>query len=240
MPKNSFFQFKQFTIHQDQCAMKVCTDACVLGAWVDVSAAKRVLDIGAGTGLLSLMLAQRNEGAKIEAVELDEKAFEQAVQNVDGSKFKDHIEVFHSAIQRYFPTGQYDCIISNPPFFQSDLRSPNASKNVAHHADSLSFLDLFAAVDRLITPEGSFHILLPVDESKVFRKMAEDLKWFLSKNLTLYHHSGKKPFREIMTLSKVELVDTGEINTELCIYEPDGKSYHSQFRELMKDYYLIF
>ena len=220
--------------------MKVCTDACVLGAWANVTDSERILDIGAGTGLLSLMIAQRNQSAKIDAVEIDENAFHQAAVNVSQSVFKNNIQVCHSSIQDYFPGKLYDCVVSNPPFFQSDLRSPKASKNLAHHADSLSFSDLLAAADRLMTPAGSFHILLPVDESRVFRKMAEDLHWVLSRNLTLFHHAGKKPFREIMTFRKVELIDNGEINTELCIYEPDGKIHHAGFRELMKDYYLIF
>ena len=220
--------------------MKVCTDACVLGAWGDLSGSHRILDIGAGTGLLSLMMAQRNRFAKIDAVEIEEKAFIQAAENVAKSIFKDQITLIHSPIQDYLPSIQYDCIVSNPPFFQSDLRSPKASKNVAHHSDSMSFLALLVAVDRLMSPEGFFHILLPVEESKVFRKMATGLSWFLMKNLTLYHQSGKKPFREIMTFRKTELVDNGQIKIELCIYESDGKTYHYQFRELMKDYYLIF
>lgn len=240
MAKNSFFRFKQFTIHQDKSAMKVCTDACVLGAWAKLTDGARILDIGAGTGLLSLMMAQRFPLSRIDAVELDDEAFLQANENVGQSPFSDRIHVVHAAVQEYNTEIKYDSVITNPPFFQSDLRSPDSKKNVAHHAGSLSFSELLDALDRLVSENGTFHILLPVDEGAVFLKKSIGLGWFLHKKLTLFHHEGKKPFRLVMTFHRTEVVDNGQINEALCIYEPDGKTYHPAFRELMKDYYLIF
>lgn len=240
MARNSFFKFKQFTINQDKSAMKVCTDACVFGAWVNVENAERILDIGAGTGLLSLMVAQRNKSAKISAVELDKEAFVQATENVKESPFQNQIEVFNAAIQDFLPDEKFDCIITNPPFFQSDLKSPDAKINLAHHADSLSFEDLLIAVKRLLLPNGICNVLLPVDEGVVFQGLAAKSGWNMLRELTLYHQKGKKPFRKLMSFQFGEIVGNRSVSSELFIYEEDGKTYHSEFKKLLKDYYLIF
>lgn len=240
MARNSFFKFKQFTINQDQCAMKVCTDACVLGAWADVQNAERILDIGAGTGLLSLMIAQRSAAARIEAVELDTDAYAQARENIANSPFKSRIEVFNTAIQEFSSGERFDCIVTNPPFFQSDLRSPDLKINQAHHSESLTFDDLLESIDRLLTANGKWNILLPVDEGIIFQELAGKAGWFLQRKLTLFHQKDKKPFRLVMVFSKPELVDNTVVNQDLLIYEEDGKTYHPTFQKLMKDYYLIF
>lgn len=240
MARNSFFKFKQFTINQDKSAMKVCTDACVFGAWVDVENVERVLDIGTGTGLLSLMVAQRNENAKISAVELDGEAFFQATENVKESPFQNQISVFKTAIQDFSPDEKFDCIITNPPFFQSDLKSPDAKINLAHHADSLSFEDLLIAVKRLLLPNGIWNVLLPVDEGIVFQGLAEKCDWIILRDLTLYHQNGKKPFRKLMSFQYGEISDNRSVSSELFIYKEDGKTYHSEFKKLLKDYYLQF
>ena len=240
MAKNSFFQFKQFIINQDKSAMKVCTDACVLGAWADIEGAEKILDIGTGTGLLALMVAQRNSIAKIDAVELDTDAFSQAVGNIEESKFHDQIKVINSSIQNFKPDYQYDCIITNPPFFQSDLLSPKTKKNLAHHAVSLSFDELLESLDKLLTNEGRFNILLPVDEAEVFLRKAVNSDWFITKKLTLYHHKNKKSFRQLMTFRRKHVVENQTFAQDLYIYNEDGKSYDSEFKELMKDFYMIF
>lgn len=240
MARNSFFQFKQFKINQDKSAMKVCTDACVLGVWTYVENAKRILDIGAGTGLLSLMVAQRNILAKITAVELEDNAFAQASENIADSPFSNKITVFHSAIQDFNPDEKFDCIITNPPFFQSDLKSPDLRINQAHHSESLTFEDLLIAIERLLEPDGSWNILLPVDEGIIFQNMAEKSGWFMCRKLTLFHQKNKKPFRQLMSFKSCEVADNRLVTTELFIYEEDGKTYHPEFRKLLKDYYLIF
>jgi len=240
MAKNSFFRFKQFTINQEKCAMKVCTDACVLGAWADVEGAENILDIGTGTGLLALMAGQRNSFAKIDAVELDKDAFEQASENTGHSPFHARISVINSSIQDFGPNKKYDCIITNPPFFQSDLLSPRARKNQAHHATSLSFDDLLLSVDRLLTDSGSCNILLPVDEAQVFLKKANDSGWFLTRKLILYHDKNKNPFRQLMTLKRNYFSENQIIKEDLYIYAEDGRVYHSEFKQLLEDFYLIF
>lgn len=240
MAGNSFFQFKQFTIHQDQATMKVCTDACVLGAWADVGQSEKILDIGAGTGLLSLMVAQRNASAHIDAVELDNNAFVQASENVANSPFQSRIDLFNAAIQDFCPSYQYDCIITNPPFYQSDLRSPSEKKNQAHHASTLTFDELLSAIERLLRPVGTFSILLPVDEAAIFSGKAMEKGWIINRNMLLHHSPRKKAFRQLMTFSKGHFSECQSINESLCIYNVDGGSYDDRFRLLMKDFYLKF
>src|SRR5689334_11682345 len=141
---NEFFCFKQFTIHQQYCAMKVCTDACLFGAWTasaitnEQLPAGLILDIGAGTGLLSLMLGQQLNNSIIHAIEIDAVAAQQAGDNFAASSWSEQLHVYNTAIQSFSPAQQYDFIITNPPFFQNDLASPNAQRNLALHSHQLS------------------------------------------------------------------------------------------------------
>lgn len=240
MPRNAHFRFKQFTVRQDQCAMKVCTDACVLGAWADVADADRILDIGAGTGLLSLMVAQRNTYAMIDAVEIDAEAFYQAGENVEQSPFHDRITLFHSAVQEFVSDHQYDVIITNPPFFQSDLLSPIDKKNMAHHAKSLDFSELLTAIDRLAKPEGKVNVLFPVDEANQFIEKAENAGWVLTRKLTLFHQEDKKAFRVLMLFQRAEFAHNVHVDSDLYIYEKDGVTHDPRFKELLKAFYLKF
>ena len=240
MAKNSFFRFKQFTVHQDKCAMKVCTDACVLGAWVNIAEAERILDIGAGTGLLSLMAAQRNTHAEIDAVELDSDAFGQAAENIANSPFSERINVINSAIQDFQPSYQYDCTITNPPFFQSDLLSPDLKKNNAHHATSLSFDELLTSIDRLLTENGHFYILLPTDEAEVFLTKSLLAGWILVAKLLLHHDKNKKPFRQLMAFRRKQITESQIIVEDMYIYDAHSSLHSSHFKALMKDFYMIF
>ncbi|CAG5002760.1 tRNA1(Val) (adenine(37)-N6)-methyltransferase [Dyadobacter sp. CECT 9275] len=240
MAGNSFFRFKQFTVFQEKCAMKVCTDACVLGAWAGIEHVKRMLDIGAGTGLLSLMAAQRNEKILIDAVELDPEAAEQARENVSASPFGHRISIYQAAIQEFQPDDRYDCIITNPPFFQSDLRSPSEKKNGAHHAETLSFDALLEAMTRLITPHGKAHVLLPVEEAGLFLRKAENKGWVLVDNLILKHDPGKKPFRRILTIRYGGNECKEFISNELSVYNFQERVYTREFRQLLEPFYLIF
>jgi tRNA1Val (adenine37-N6)-methyltransferase len=240
MGKNSHFQFKQFTIQQDQCAMKVCTDACVLGAWTNVDNADRILDVGTGTGLLSLMIAQRNTYAAIDAVEIEAEAFFQAGENVHKSPFKGRIQLYHEAIQDFESEHQYDLIVTNPPFFQSDLRSPAQKVNQAHHAETLDFSELLHAIKRLLKPEGRFSVLLPVEEGAQFKALANEQDWQLKREMTLFHKPDKKPLRTLIEFQN-QSSPVQEVLTEtLNIYEADGVTYDPKFRKLLKDFYLKF
>lgn len=240
MPRNSHFQFKQFIIRQDRCAMKVCTDACVFGAWIDVEAAERILDIGAGTGLLSLMAAQRSSGAVIHAVEIDPDAAAQALENKELSPYGDRIKVVNTAIQEFTTQPGYDLIITNPPFFQGDLRSPNHRKNGAHHAEFLTFEELLQSVDRLLKPEGRWAVLLPPDESAQLADMALRKGWITVSELLLYHEFTRKPLRRMTTFARKTENSESVFRSEIAIFEFDGKTHTVAFRKLLQDFYLNF
>lgn len=222
--------------------MKVCTDACLFGAWADVSGAKRILDIGSGTGLLSLMAAQRNTEALIEAVEVEEGAFLQTGKNFKDSPFAPRLTVHHMPVQEFFPDQRFDAIISNPPFFQKDLKSPDQKTNTAHHAEMLDFAALSYAVERLLAPGGSFSILLPVAESALYEQQ-QGSDWQVTRDMLLTHRPGLRPFRRIMTFARAgeaKGAPSGRITEELHIYEENGKNYNSGFKEYLKAFYLAF
>lgn len=161
MGNSEQFAFRQFVVRQDLCAMKVGTDGVLLGAWAE--GGRRVLDIGTGTGLVALMMAQRFAGASVVAVDLDEGACRQAAINVGASPFASRVSVVRTAVQDFEAPETFDSIVSNPPFFTSALRCPDQARNMARHADTLSYADLFAAVDRLLAAEGTFSAIVPTD-----------------------------------------------------------------------------
>ena len=232
---NTHFTFKQFIIHQDQTAMKVTTDACILGAYTEVQGAKRILDIGTGTGLLSLMLSQRSE-AKIDAIEINENAYNQVVVNVNESIFKDKITIYNTSIQEFISKNFYDLIISNPPFFQNHLKSETSARNNSIHTDTLSFEDLLDAVLRLLSFDGTFVVLLPLYESSFFEQLSISKALYPQKKLTIRHRKDTKILRIITTFGRIK---KEIINEELIIKNPD-ESYSPDFQILLKDYYLAF
>ncbi len=235
MPSNTHFSFKKFTIHQGQTAMKVTTDACILGAYTDVQNAKRILDIGTGTGLLALMLAQRCD-AQIEGIEIEEVSFNQAVENVENSIFKNKIKLYYTDIQSFSSKNCYDLIISNPPFFHNHIKSEIQTRNNALHTDTLSFEDLLSSVIRLLSSTGVFVVLLPSYESSVLEIMANDLGLFANKKLIIHHREGSKILRIITTFG---FVRTETQSQQLFIKNPD-ESYTAGFQQLLGEYYLIF
>ena len=234
---NSYFQFKQFRINQDKTAMKVCTDSCVLGAWTEVKEANQILDIGTGTGLLSLMVAQRSE-AKITAVEIDAAAAAQAEENFNGSPWKNRIVLTQKSLQQFGHENQqqFDVIICNPPFFQASLKSPDTAKTIAKHTQELPFEDLLHFVKQFLTPEGFFYLLLPPSEAEVFRNLALNEKLFPVKELQLFTQPNGKHLRTIYAYSFQEKPSEKQ---SLIIRNLD-QTYTSEFAALLKEYYLIF
>lgn len=250
------FSFKQFTIQQDRTAMKVCTDACVLGAYAAVTdgesteagvSVTRILDIGTGTGLLALMAAQRNRTAQVDAVEVDEAAFEQAQENVAASPFAERVRVWLSRIQDFDPADRYDRILTNPPFYTNQLRSPDSAVNRALHTDELPFPELIEAIVRLMKPDGQWWILLPPYESEKLAIMARQAGLHAFKRLLVRHNAKKPIFRVITGFSFEERSIDKET---LTIYEPKkqtdlpenrpAETYTSEFRTLLREFYLIF
>lgn len=235
------FRFKQFAIQQDRTAMKVCTDACVLGAWSGIETGTRMLDIGTGTGLLALMAAQRNPEARVDAVELDADAAGQARENVMASPFAKQIVVAQASIQAFaatVPPHFYDHILTNPPFYTNSLCSPDAAVNRALHTGELPFPDLIKAVDRVLKQTGSWWVLLPPPESDRLVVLAEKIGLRPIQRLLLRHQPQKPVFRHLTQFCFLEATEL-QID-ELFIREADGRTYSTDFRALLQPYYLIF
>ncbi len=248
---NTYFKFKQFTINQDKCAMKVCTDACLFGALVAgcktcLPAGRRAkaptngqflecLEIGTGTGLLSLMIAQKNNALKIDTVEIDAAAATQAVENIAASPWNDHIQVFNEDILTFNSNKKYDCIVSNPPFFEDDLQSADKVKNDAKHNASLSLIQLLQIVDKYLQPPGLFAALLPYHRLEYFIEEAKKLGLFLSKQILVKHTLKHKFFRGILFFNRKE---TETQFLEIIIRDAEH-NYTPQFAAALKDYYLF-
>lgn len=233
---NPYFQFKQFTIYQDQCAMKVCTDACILGAWFaeKISSNSTVLDIGSGSGLLMMMLAQKNK-ANIHGIEIDLPSFKQLEENINHSKWKDKLKAFCGDARTFAFPGQYDFIITNPPFFENDLQANEENLNVAKHSKLLTLQELVKVIDRNLNRKGSFGILLPFHRVDEFTRLCNDHGFQLSEQMLVKQTPFHNYFRAVLHFSRQ--ADKFTSRHELCIQ--DGKTnYTPEFTELLKDYYL--
>jgi tRNA1Val (adenine37-N6)-methyltransferase len=232
---NPYFSFKQFTIHQDKSAMKICTDSCILGAWTanHLYGTKNILDIGTGTGLLSLMLAQKFDGL-IDSIELDPESAVQAKENIIISPWPQRIRILEGDIRNYPLPFDYDFIITNPPFYESDLRSTAEKKNKAKHNESLTLYELLIAIRTHLKSTGAFSILLPFYRGDYFEKLAVSYGFFLRERLTVRQTPSHQPFRSICLFSFQKPVNP--ISNELDIRNEKGK-YSTEFVELMSDYY---
>ncbi|PWT76134.1 MAG: methyltransferase [Bacteroidetes bacterium] len=233
---NTYFKFKQFTIHQDQCAMKVCTDACILGAWFaeKIPSNSSVLDIGSGTGLLMLMLAQKNK-SEIDGIELDLPSFKQLKENIHQSKWKEHLRVFPGDVRNHAFSFRYDFIIVNPPFFENDLLSDIEEKNLAKHSKSLTLQELISVIDQNLHASGSFGILLPFHREKEFEELASARHFYPQEKLLVKQTPAHPYFRSIIHFSRNKVPTI--MGAELTIQEQEGK-YTPDFVELLRDYYL--
>jgi tRNA1Val (adenine37-N6)-methyltransferase len=233
---NSYFRFKQFSIQQERCSMKVCTDSCVFGAWTagKIKGSRRILDVGTGTGLLTLMLAQKNQ-AQYDAIELDPEASGQATENISASPWSANIVLINADVRQYLFSHLYDFIIVNPPFFESDLHSPSAKKNKAKHEESLTLEELIFILRRLLNPRGAFSILLPFHRTGYFEKLASDNGMFLQEKLLIRQTPSHGPFRSVLLFASTA-PDFVPVH-ELTIRDEEGKET-AELGELLRDYYL--
>ena len=233
---NPFFHFKQFSVLQEKCAMKVGTDGVLLGAWVNCKSAASILDIGTGTGLLALMMAQSSQ-ASIHAIDIEEGAWLQAIANVRQCLWADRIQVIHKSLQDYQGCGRkYDLIVSNPPFFENSLKSPGYMRTMARHTDFLPMADLLTGVSGLLETGGRFCLILPYVEAQLFIVDAAFVGLFCWRKTDVRPSPFKKVNRVMMefsTLRQKLKVDT------LCIRGNDGE-YSADYKELTKAYYLNF
>ncbi|MFT4926390.1 MAG: tRNA1Val (adenine37-N6)-methyltransferase [Phenylobacterium sp.] len=234
------FTFKQFHLADDQCAMKVGTDSILLGSWADISsgdiATPRVLDIGCGSGLLSLMLAQRLEGkGQLVGIEIDREAVRQARDNIRQSPWPEKITVVHSDINGYVDGQKSDVIIANPPYFIDSLRGPKLNRNTARHTDGLTQQQLLDNVARLLAPDGVFYLILPVNEAQQLMAKSEAAGLFLSHQCEVQTKAGKPASRCLMGFSKVAVAQIKHQN--MVIYD-ENNLYSSQFIALTRNFYL--
>lgn len=231
----SVFYFKKFQVNQSKSAMKIGTDSVLLGCFCETNAAKNILDIGTGTGLLSLMLAQKSD-AMIDAVEIDFPAFSEAKLNIESSKWKNRMHVYHLKIQAFQTDKKYDIIISNPPFYQSkkNYSITDISRSKARHDESLSFDDLMKHVDRLLDEDGTFWLVLPANEAIEWKQIMTDANWYLVKNIIVHPKPEKAPNRFIMCWSRKQ-VET--IDENFYIYNASGE-YSNAYKFLTKDFLL--
>ena len=229
------FRFKQFAVEQDDVAMKVGTDGVLLGAWAACDGAKRILDIGTGTGVIALMLAQRNSEAKIHAVEIDETATQRARSNFDMSPWAERLDVECCAVQAFNPAEKFDLIISNPPYFVDSLLPPDAKRSTARHTHDLSFEELDKAVCRLLADEGRFALILPTAE---FEKYLTITQLHLVRRCDVYPKTDADIKRVMAEFAKHEAADAKH---ETITIEQDKRGdYTDEYRTLTKDFYLKF
>lgn len=233
--KSKPFGFKQFDVYQDKTAMKIGTDGVLLGAYANLDKGNVILDIGAGTGLISLMLAQRFSEAKIEAVEIDEDAFYQAKTNFIDSKFNDRLTIVQSAIQDFNPNKKYDLIVSNPPFFIINDRVEVDSRKIARQQESLSFTELLEKTANLLDIKGSASFIIPFDLESNFIVIAKEFKLYPSKIL---HIRGNKEALIKRSIIEFSFDQVDSIMYKELIIEIERHQYTADYIALTKDFYL--
>lgn len=233
---NNFFRFKQFTIYQDRCAMKVSTDACIQGAWTPVNDdVQRVLDIGTGTGLLALMLTQKKNDTITDAIELDEEASAQAKENIAASAWADRVHVINGDVTSYPLEYKYDLVISNPPFFNNSLLGDRYARNNARHTLTLSYRQLVCVIADHLSENGVASVLLPMNSYEVFE---EELQ---AKHLSVYarfviHPRVEQNANRVVVLCS-RSTDADIIEEHLYIRKEDG-NYTDAYKQLLSPYYL--
>ncbi len=263
---NTWFQFKQFTIQQDRCAMKVTTDACLFGAWVagrvrlalrsfceggsqesgslpagrqvgsQISGTGSVLDVGTGTGLLSLMIAQQCN-ADITTVEIDAESFEQASENITASPWAGRIKNFHADSRRFEFSNTYDVIISNPPFYENELKGGNIKKNLAHHSEGLLLPELLTIIKKNLKSDGTFYLLLPFKRNEEIRKLLIEHEFFILQ-MVFVRQSVNHNFFRIMLAGKLKTDEVVETKIDEISIKNEQDQYTAIFADLLKDYYL--
>ncbi|HEY8935539.1 MAG TPA: methyltransferase [Cyclobacteriaceae bacterium] len=233
--KHTPFRFKQFTIHHDRSTMKVGTDGVLLGAWANINAAQSILDIGTGSGLIALMLAQRSTSSvKIDAVELEAHASHEATENVKHSPWSEKITVHHTAIQQFESALKYDMIISNPPYFENSQKPPEAKRAITRHTDTLSFEDLLRETVRLLNKKGKLNVILPYKEGLNFIERASQYQLTCNRQWT-FHTRKEKPIERLLLEFSYHSkpIETGDI----VLYEEE-ENWSAEYKELTKEFYL--
>lgn len=230
-----YFHFKKFSVRHDRSGMKVGTDGVLLGAWADVTNATQILDIGTGTGVITLMLAQRAaESVTIDAVEIDDQAYADARENVAASPWHDRINVHHLAIQNFNTSARFDLIITNPPYFQKSYKPPIAQRETARHTEQLTFEDILSTTEKLLTPAGKLNLILPYTEGLQFIDLANHKGLYCSRKW-IFRTRANKPVERFLLEFAWGKKETEE--GEVLLYN-EGENWSAGYKALTRDFYL--
>ncbi|WP_262732268.1 tRNA1(Val) (adenine(37)-N6)-methyltransferase [Gaetbulibacter sp. NE] len=234
---NKPFQFKQFTVNQDRCAMKIGTDSVLLGAWASLDHNPfSVLDIGAGTGVLSLMIAQRSNAELIDALEIDSDAYEQCVENFEQSPWGDRLFCYHASLDEFTNEidDQYDLIISNPPFYSEDSKTNILERDLARFQDAMPFQHLLQCASKLLSENGLFSVIIPYKEEQNFIQLASDFSLFPNRILHVKGTENTPIKRSLIQFSFIEEA----VTSSNLIIETERHNYTKEYIDLTKDFYL--
>jgi tRNA1Val (adenine37-N6)-methyltransferase len=237
MPHAKPFHFKQFSIYQDKCAMKIGTDGVLLGAWTTIMPNTRtILDIGAGTGIIALQMAQRATAETIDAIEIEENAYEQCVENFEASPWGDRLFCYQASLEEFASEvdEKYDLIVSNPPFYADGYKSNNASRDTARFADALPFRHLADCVAALLSDKGVFSVILPKKEEENFIHLASEVNLFPQRFCHIKGNATSEVKRVMMEFS----FEKKEIQNENIVIEISRHNYTQAYTNLVKDFYL--
>ena len=231
------FKFKQFTVNQDRCAMKVGTDSVLLGAWTSLLRNPiSILDIGAGTGVLALMMAQRSQAEFIDAIEIDDGAYEQCVENFEQSPWGDRLFCYHASLEEFVEemVEQYDLIISNPPFYSDSFKSSDTQRDLARYVDAMPSRHLIESVSKLLSKEGSFTVIIPFSQEKDFIVLASKEHLFPNRILRVKGSPTSDIKRSLLEFSFHEK----NVNPQELIVETSRHQYTDDYITLTKDFYV--
>jgi len=234
---NIWFRFKQFKVEQDKCAMKIGTDSILLGAWTNCSEAKTVLDIGTGTGVLALMLAQKSD-AEIFAIDIDEQSVIQAKQNVNNSPWHNRIHLYNSSLQNFTHSlPSFDIIIINPPFFKNSLKAPDALRTLARHAYTLTHQDILTFCTKNLSQAGKLAIILPLEQGNNFIKLSSQIGLYCIRKCYVKPNPNKEAHRLLLEFSFQKQITQ---ETEIIIETGTRHHYTNENKKLTKEFYLNF
>jgi tRNA1Val (adenine37-N6)-methyltransferase len=232
------FQFKQFSVNQDKCAMKVGTDGVLLGAWCPVeNNPKTILDIGTGTGIIALMLVQRTNANQIDAIEIDENAYEQATENFENSTWSDRLFCYHAGLDELIdePEDEYDLIVSNPPFYSENVKTGFENRDIARFQDAMPFEELIEAADLLLSENGVFAVIIPNKEEEKFIDLCAAVELFPIKITRVKGTPTSAIVRSLLAFKRYEL---SVLTTDELIIEINRHEYTNDYINLTKDFYL--
>ena len=233
--KDKQFHFKQFSVRHDRSGMKVGTDGVLLGAWVEVKNAKRILDIGTGTGIIALMFAQRTPpDVTIDAIEIDSDAFEDASENFAASPWNNRLKLQLGRVQEFNTSEKFDLIVSNPPYFIDSYKPPTDQRVIARHTESLSFPDLLSVSKKLLSENGTLNVVLPYTEGLQFIDLAEKSGFYCSRKVSFRTRKEKAIERFLLEFSRIK---THLVENEILLYS-SGENWSEGYQELTRNFYL--